>query len=146
MKPFPFILIFISGFISTSIAQKIAENQLPAPVVSAVHSQFPTAKDIKWETKKDHFKAAFKIDKREHDVWIDKTGVITKHKEDFPKSELPDAVKKQVAASFKEYTIDDADKMETGGVVVYQLKLKDSKGERKVTFASDGKIQEKNPD
>lgn len=146
MKTITLILIFITGFVSATVAQKIAETQVPAAVATAIHTKFPAAKDLKWEAKKEHFKAEFKIDKRAHDLWIDKAGTITKHKEDFPKSELPDAVKKQLAASFKEYQVDDADKIETGGVVVYLLKLKDTKGERKVTFTSDGQVQEKNPD
>ena len=146
MKTLLLILVCMAGITSATVAQKIAEAQVPAAVTTAFHAKFPAAKDLKWEAKKDQFKAEFKVGSRAHDAWLDKTGSITKHKEDFPKSELPEAVKKQVATSFKEYQIDDADKIETGGVVLYQLKLKDTKGERKVLFTADGHVKENNVD
>ena len=122
-------------------AQVIQQADVPAAVLNAVKARYPNVSEIKWKLKDDEYRAEFKIDKRGHDIWLDKSGSIKKLKQDISKNDLPDAVKQKIASEFKTFTIDDADKIEKGGITYYQVKLKAGTEERKVLLTSDGKIE-----
>lgn len=122
-------------------AQAIQQADVPAAVLNAVKAKYPNVSDIKWKLKDDEYRAEFKVDKRGHDIWLDRSGSIKKLKQDISKNDLPDAVKQKIASEFKTFAIDDADKIEKGGITYYQVKLKAGTEERKVLLTSDGKIE-----
>lgn len=134
-------LMCLSGFTATLSAQDIPQADIPAPVLKSFQTQFPTATKADWEMDGELYKVDFEIGKREHDLWIDKSGGIKKHKEDFPKSKLPAAIGEKLKSEFSAYTIDDVDKIEQDEKVFYRVKLKDATGEREIWFNSDGAIQ-----
>ena len=140
------VVFYIVGLAFNVGAQVIPQSQVPPAVLKAFQGKFASAPEVKWETKGELYKAEFKVDKRGHDVWIDKTGKITKHKEDFPKKDLPAAIQQQIASEFKAYKLDDADKIETDGKIFYQVELDGATDDRKVLFSADGKVQENTVD
>ncbi len=81
--------ILLVGLTLNVSAQIIPQSQVPPAVLKTFQGKYAGVTEVKWETKGELYKAEFKVDKRGHDVWIDKTGKITKHKEDFPKKDLP---------------------------------------------------------
>jgi uncharacterized membrane protein YkoI len=121
------------------------ESQIPQEVLTSFQSKFPNAADLKWEAKKGLYKAEFKIGTRANDVWLDKGGVVKKHKQDFPKKELPEVIRKKIESDFSGFKIDDADKIEENGEVFYEVDIKGSAEERKLLFTSAGVIMENNP-
>ena len=141
MKTIFNIIALLLGLCAAAISQDISEKEVPSSALTAFKAKYPNAGPVRWEKKNDGYKAEFEISSREHDLWMDKEGNITKHKEDFPKSELPQAITQKLKTDFKDYTIDDADKIEDGGKVFYEIDL-EGKEERKVFFSADGKVQE----
>ena len=136
------LILFFAAVINLSAnTQNIPQSQVPPVIVSSMQKTFAGATDVKWEVKKDLYKAEFKIGSRKHDAWIDKSGTLKKHKEDFPKKDLPAAILQQVEKEFKGYRIDDADKIEEDGKIFYQVDLKGTTEERKVLFTPDGRIE-----
>ena len=142
MKTLIVILLGIAGLHTMAAAQGLPQSQLPTVVLNAFQSKYQNTKDAKWELKGELYKAEFKVESRKHEVWINKTGVITRHKEDFPKGQLPEAIREKLAKDFKDYKIDDADKIEADGKVFYQVDLESPQGERKLLFTADGQLQE----
>ena len=140
------VLFYIIGLTLNAHAQVIPQSQVPPVVLKAFQEKFASATEVKWETKSELYKAEFKVNKRGHDVWIDKTGKITKTKEDFPKKDLPAAIQQQITSEFKAYKLDDADKIEMDGKVFYQVELDGTADDRKVLFSADGKVQENTVD
>ena len=140
------VLFFFVGLIASANAQIIPQSQVPPVVLKAFQEKYASATEVKWETKSELYKAEFKVDKRGHDVWLDKTGKITKHKQDIPKKDLPAAIQQQITSEFKAYKLDDADKIETEGKVFYQVELDGTTDDRKVLFSADGKVQENTVD
>ena len=140
------VLFCIMGLTLNAHAQVIPQSQVPPVVLKAFQEKFASATEVKWETKSELYKAEFKVNKRGHDVWIDKTGKITKTKEDFPKKDLPAAIQQQITSEFKAYKLDDADKIEMDGKVFYQVELDGTADDRKVLFSADGKVQENTVD
>jgi hypothetical protein len=141
-----FVLICAVGLSFNAGAQPISQNQVPPVVLNAFQGKFANVPEVKWEKKEELYKAEFKVGKRGHDVWIDKTGKITKIKEDFPKKDLPAAIQQQITNEFKAYKLDDADKVEMDGKIFYQVELDGAAEDRKVLFTADGKIQENTVD
>lgn len=125
-------------------AQESASIQIPPAVSNAVKVKFADATELKWEEKSGGYKAEFKVGTRKHEAWFDKAGSIKKHKQDFPKKELPEAIRKKIETEFAAYKIDDADKTEENGSVVYEVDLK-GVDERKLVFTADGVLKENKP-
>ena len=141
MKTIFNIMLLVAGLSTAAISQDISEKEVPSAALSAFKSKYPNAGPVRWEKKSNGYKAEFEISSREHDLWIDKDGNITKHKEDFPKTKLPPAITQKLKTDFKDYTIDDADKIEDGGKIIYEIDL-EGKDERKVFLSADGKVEE----
>jgi hypothetical protein len=78
-------------------------------------------------------------------VWLDKGGVVKKHKQDFPKKELPEIIRKKIETDFSGFKIDDADKIEEKGDIFYEVDIKGDTEERKLLFTSAGVLKENNP-
>jgi hypothetical protein len=141
MKQFMLIICF-AGLSSAALAQDLPQSSVPQVVLAALQSKFPAVSNAKWKLKDDLYKAEFKIEKRGHDLWIDKSGTIKKHKEDFPKSSLPEGIRERIKKEFAGYNIDDVDRIETEGKVIFQVDLDGTTGDRKVLFSPDGTIQQ----
>jgi uncharacterized membrane protein YkoI len=133
-----FLNLLLMSYVS---AQESASIQVPPAVSNAVKAKFADATELKWEEKAGGYKAEFKIGTRKHEAWLDKAGAIKKHKQDFPKKELPEAIRKKIESEFAAYKIDDADKTEENGSIVYEVDLKGA-DERKLVFTSDGVLKE----
>jgi hypothetical protein len=136
----------VAGISLSAKAQDIPQNQVPSVVLNALQVKFPNAKEVEWELKGDQYKADFEVGKRDHDVWIDKTGNIKKHKEDFPKSELPQAIGQALEKDFKTYKLDDVDKLDQEGKITYEVKLESESEDLKIMFTPEGKVLEKKVD
>ena len=134
---------FVAGLSPAVTAQDITQEQVPSLVLNAFQSKFSNATDVEWEKKGDLFKVDFEVGSADHDLWIDKTGSITRHKEEFSKTDLPEAVNQKIKTEFSGYRIDGVDKIETDGKVFFEVELDGKSDDRDVLFASDGSIQQK---
>jgi len=122
-------------------AQDISQAEVPSVVLNTFQSKFPNAVDIEWEMEGDLYKVEFEIGKFDHDVFIDKSGNVKRHKEAILKSDLPAAIKEKLKSQFKDYRVEDVDRIESEGQVTYKVDLDGNRGDRKVYFAPDGTVQ-----
>lgn len=141
MKTLFVVLLLVAGQTLVN-AQDIPQSEVPSVVLNAFQQKFSGAEDIEWENKGGLYKAEFEVGSRDHEVSIDKTGKIIRHKEDFPKKQLPQAIQQQLATEFKAYKLDDADRIEIDGKIFYEVDLDGASGDREVLFTEDGKVQE----
>lgn len=146
MKTLIGVTLCVAGISLSAQAQDIPQDQVPSVVLNAFQAKFPNATEVEWELKGDQYNADFEVGKRDHDVWIDKAGNIKKHKEDFPKSELPQAIGQTLEKDFKTYKLDDVDKFDEGGKISYEVKLESGSEDLKVLFSPEGKVLEKKVD
>nr|PZN49708.1 MAG: hypothetical protein DIU61_16470 [Bacteroidota bacterium] len=136
-----FLIIFVSS-ISYATAQDIAKSEVPSQVSSALTSKFAKAKDIEWEMEGDLFKADFEVNSRDHELWIDRSGSIRRHREELSRRDLPQVITEKVKTEFQEYRIDDAHKVEDNGKILYHIDLDGPDEDREVWFAEDGTIEQ----
>ncbi|HYI78399.1 MAG TPA: PepSY-like domain-containing protein [Chryseolinea sp.] len=140
MKTF-ILFIFAAGYTSAACTQDIAQADIPSLVLNSFQSKFSNARDVEWERKGALFKVEFEIANRDHDLWLDEGGNIKKHKEELSETDLPAAIKQKLNSDFKEYRVDDVDKIETEGKVIFQVDLDGKSGDREEWFSADGTMQ-----
>jgi len=138
-------LLLVAGAFATSCnSQDLAIDKVPAVVVNAVAAQFPDAVGTEWEKKNALYEADFDLpDGTDVTVLVDATGKILMHKKDVAASVLPAAIQTVLQSQYKDYTIDDVDVVEKGGVTFYHVELegKGLKGikDKKLVFDANGK-------
>ena len=121
-------------------AQDVNTADVPSIVANTFKTQFPNATDVEWELEGEIYKADFEIGKADHDIWIDKSGKVTRHEQDIQKSDLPAAIAQHLTTSFKDYSVDDITKTEADGATQYEVELDGRNSDRKVTLSADGKV------
>ncbi len=142
MKTILLSLVALSaGFLSCS--QDIPANQVPSVVQNTFQSKFPNPTDVEWEKKDGFYEVEFDVNKIDHKAHIDPAGKMIMFKMEIRKDELPAAVATVVSQEYKDYDIDDADKLEKDGTTYYQVEL-DAKGkeDKLLVFTLDGKLAE----
>lgn len=136
-------MLFLSA--GAIFGQDIHKSQVPSLVLNSFQQAFPKALDAEWEMEGDLFKVEFEtgILRTSHDVLLDKTGKILRHKEEISKNDLPKPVSAKISSDFPGYRIDDVEKITEGNKTVYTLELKKLHEDWKVAFDPEGNILSK---
>ncbi|MBA4055548.1 MAG: hypothetical protein C0490_12610 [Marivirga sp.] len=122
-------------------AQELITSQVPAPVTKALSENYPETSSLKWEKKKETYKAGFKVGKIDHDVWFTNEGKIVKHRLEIKEEDLPVAVKETIKKEFGNYKVGECEKTEENQTVTYKVELKDAEGKKKkVNISPEGKV------
>ena len=102
-------------------AQDIDQKNVPAVVLNAFQLKFANADDVDWELEKGNYHVEFEINNKNHDVLLDDRGNVLRHEQDLWESEIPAAVMASIRSKCMFFDIDDADKKEEGGKVIYYI-------------------------
>lgn len=138
-----FLLAVCLLFSSLAYAQDIPVSSVPAPVLNSFTKAFPKAVKVEWEMKGDLYNAEFDVDRRDHEVWLNNTGAIVKHKQEIKSRELPATVSASLKKSYKGYWIDDVDKYEVGKQFFYKIELKTLTKEQNIVVDGKGTVVNK---
>lgn len=137
------IMAAIAGVSCNS--QDIAPEKVPAVVVNTLKAQFPNAIDTEWEKKDAIYEADFDTETgAEMTVQIDASGKILMQKQDIQFSDLVAGIQNILQAQYKDFKVDEVEKVERGAVVFYQVEL-DGKGmksllkDKQLVFTADGR-------
>jgi hypothetical protein len=129
-----------------SYGQDIKETEVPSVVLNTFKQQYAKAMDVEWKLKAGIYKVEFEIGKDEHELWLEKTGKVIKHKEEIKATQLPQEVIATINKDYKGYKIHDPSKTDNAGIVTYKLELKNATSELDVTFDKSGKVITKKSD
>ncbi|HWL00608.1 MAG TPA: PepSY-like domain-containing protein [Parapedobacter sp.] len=124
-------------------AQDVQKRGVPAVVLNAFQQQFPKARQVEWEKKRDgSYEVEFDngLFSRDHQAIISPEGKVLRHEEELASYSLPDAVKQQITAEFDGYRVGDVKKIDSDGTITYEVELDNRQGDLVVVFATDGKI------
>lgn len=134
------IAVFIFGA-GTIFAQDIPQSEVPSVVLNTFKKEFPKAVDIEWEKKGEQFNVEFELGwSVDYEAWFSADGKLIRYTEDIPAKDLPNAVKNTITSQYKDYRVDDAEKIVTNGVETYKVELEKGKEEIKVIFSKKGKV------
>ena len=121
-------------------AQKVSAAQVPAAASATFKKQFPTVKSVKWEKEGADYEAGFEMGKSEMSAVITAAGVLQETETEMPVAQLPAAVQKTLAASYKAFKITEAAKIVTAatGATTYEAEISQGGKHRDVLFNADG--------
>jgi hypothetical protein len=129
--------LFVSGTVS---GQDIPAAEVPAAVVKTFNTRFPATTGLEWERKGELYEAEFHVNRVDHKALLDANGKLLKFKKDIRSTDLPPAVRNTIQTQYKNFKIDDTDKVESAGVIYYQVELDGEPHDQKVVFREDGKV------
>lgn len=132
-----FATLLIAG---TAVAQDIPASRVPAAVSKAFKTKFPKATAPDWEKKGADYEVEFNVSMADHKAIYSETGKLLRYKRDIRNADLPAAVKRTIETDYKGFRIDDADRLEIGGVTYYQVELDGKPSDQKLVFTKDGKV------
>lgn len=124
-----------------SCSQNIVQSQVPSVVLNTFKQNFPDAMDVEWEKKWNMYEVEFEIGNADHEVWIDNSGKIIKHIQDYSFAALPQPVRDAITKDYSQYKLEDVDMIEADGKVTYEVEFESGKMELIVTFSPDGKVE-----
>ncbi len=128
----------------TLFAQDIPQSSVPSVVLNKFQQTFPKATDVEWEMSAGKYKVDFETGAgTDHEAYYDKTGKLTRHKEDISKGSLPAKVLEKLKSAYGSYRVEDVDKITEGTKVTYSMELKSSTEEWKITFDKLGNVLSK---
>lgn len=135
-------LIAIPFFTNQINAQDVYQYAVPSIIVNNFQKAFPKARDVEWEIKGNLYKVEFETGflGRDHDVWLNESGAIVKHKEELNNNELPAKVVASIRQQFKGYHVDDVHKITMGKNITYSIELESNHQELKIEMDPEGHI------
>lgn len=127
--------------INVAVAQNIHRSEVPSVISNKFNTQFPKVKDVEWEKGNNFYKVEFEtVRGLDHDVWYDKSGEVVKHKEEIFSKDLPQVIKTSLKANYKNYLIDDVDKITEGDSITYKVEIEKLSEEITIFYKEDGTI------
>jgi len=139
------ITIPLALLISSCSSQSISRDKVPSIVLNTFKVQYPNSNDVEWEKHGSVYEAEFDMnDSTEIAARIDEAGKLLMQKQDLTIADLDPRVVAAIQGQYKDYDIDDVERVKKSGTVYYQVELKAmGKKEVNLVFSADGK-EEKN--
>lgn len=130
---------------TVAFAQKIQEKDVPAAVVSAFKTKFPTTAKTNWEKENtSEFEAEFKLNGEEVSANFDNTGKWLENETEIKVSALPAAVQNTLSKDFAGFKIEEAAKIESAKQGnVFEAEIEKGEESYDVLFTADGKVLSK---
>jgi len=132
------IALFATAAVS---AQDLKNSEVPSNLMSDFEKEYANATDVEWEKESELYKVEFDINRKEHEIWYDTTGKITKKERELNDSDLPQAIKSKISSSYASFKIDDIEMKEENGKTTYEIELKKGwTNEKTVLFDESGSV------
>jgi hypothetical protein len=128
------------GIAMVTSAQDIKESEVPAGILETFKKDYPNTRGIEWERDGAYYKAEFKHDSREHEIWYDDKGKVFRTKEDIGVADLPEAVASAIKKSYASFKASDFEKWTEGRAVTYRVEMKGNGEDRHVIFDKAGQV------
>lgn len=145
MKKVIYLLLTAALMSNAVCAQKIATDQVPAPVTTAFKAKFPTATKTSWEMENaNEYEAGFKLNGEDVSANFDNTGKWLETETEIEASALPTAVQSALAANFAGFKIEEASKIESvKNGSCFEAEIEKGEEAFDILFAADGKMLSK---
>ena len=118
------IIILLTGiFACVSLAQNPDNKDIPRIVKDKFKSSYSKATHVKWTKEKSGYESSFKNGKDDMSVNFDEKGNIVETETGIKLSDLPIEVRESVGKEYSKYKISETAKIETRGVIKYEVEV-----------------------
>lgn len=127
------------------VAQKLADDKVPAAVTAAFKAKFPTVSKASWEMEsKTEFEVNFKLKGNEVSASFDDTGKWLETESEMKVSALSGAIQQTLKNEFAGFSVSEASKIENAdGKTTYEAEIKKGKEAFDILLSADGKVIKK---
>ncbi|HMR81894.1 MAG TPA: PepSY-like domain-containing protein [Niabella sp.] len=143
---YPFLLAALTlSILSCSNNDTITANEV---VQQSFSQKYPDAANVKWEQKRNHYVAEFRLSQHEKEAWFDMSGNWKLTETEMPYADLPAAIKtSHEAGEYKDWRVDDVDYIERGNQEsFYVLEVEKGELEYDLYYLADGSLIKAFPD
>jgi uncharacterized membrane protein YkoI len=125
--------------------QELNRNEIPVEILTAMKNQFPSIDIDDAERIEDPGSIVFfvnaEVSDKNHKFWYDDKANMLKHKQDLRNSEIPVSVIRAISSLYPGFEVRDADKIEEGRILIYEIELRKSDERIQVIFNQRGEVQ-----
>ncbi len=144
MKKTILILAIILIAFTSTIAQKITADKVPAAVKQAFLKKYPKAADAKWEMEKKEYEVNFKLNGAVMSANFNTKGTWKETETEIKFDALPQSVKDAINKAFADYKTGEVNKIENpGSETLYEVELSKAKEKIELLFTKDGVIKKR---
>jgi uncharacterized membrane protein YkoI len=123
-----------------SIAQDIQQKNVPAVVLNAFQLKFPNATEMQWKLEKGNYRIGFEVNNKDNSLVINDKGRLLSHQQDLYVSEIPKIVMETIQSKVAFFDVNDADKLEENGTIVYKIYAKINEKSHEFRLDDKGKL------
>ncbi len=123
-----------------SIAQDIQQKNVPAVVLNAFQLKFPNTTETQWKLEKGNYRIDFEVNNKDNNLLMNDKGRLLSHQQDLYVSEIPKIVLETIQSRVAFFDINDADKLEENGTIVYKIYAKINEKSHEFRIDDKGKM------
>lgn len=128
---------------STGYSQDMNDRDVPSVIKDSLVAYF--SKDrANWNKEGTNYEASFKLKGKEMSVLFDDAGNVVETEKEIGLAELPPAVIDILKHEYSRYEVEEFARIDTQGVITYEVELKQEKQSLDLIFDSEGKVITKN--
>ncbi|KAA3436616.1 PepSY-like domain-containing protein [Rufibacter hautae] len=135
-----FLTMLAVAFALGGCSQNLTATHLPSLVQNALQVKFPNAQNLEWEKEGSLYEAEFTLAQVEHTALVNAAGQVVSHKQDIASADLPEVITLALKRDFQAFLIDDVEKVEKDGQVLYQVELENHNEDLKKVFTANGTL------
>ena len=124
--------------------QEMWESEIPQSVVATIKTKckFFDIEDAEKteENGNTTFYIGFDINGKDYDFWLNGKGKLIKYKQELADSEIPDVVMAGIQKLYVYFELEDAEKREDGGKVLYDIEIEIKDKDHDFIFDNTGKM------
>lgn len=132
------------GFSAAAQEKKITAKQVPAAVIAAFKTSYPSATIRGYAQEKENGKVFYEIESREgtthRDVLYNSDGTVAEIEESIAPTDLPAAAQEAIHKKYPKAVISLAEKTTAGDKVGYEVAARQGKRRITMEFDADGKV------
>lgn len=141
MKTIQTVLALLIFFFTVACDKEpghLKKADVPDAVMSAFNSAHPDARDVEWEKEGEYYEVEFEEGRVEMEIVYDIEGNVIETEIEIDVSDLPDAIVKYINDNYSDYKIDEAEKIENGEGVLYEVEIEYKRSELELMFDGNG--------
>ena len=132
------IIALTAIFLSTNYAQSLKIKDVSRIVRDKFSSSYSNATNVKWTKEKSGYESSFKNGNIDMSVNFDEIGNIIETETGIKLSDLPVEVRQSVAKNYSKYKISKTAKIETKGIITYEVEVRRGKDKMDLIYGEHG--------
>ena len=122
------------------MAQDLNPADVPVNLKDAFSKEYSKATDVEWEKELDNYKVEFELNRQDHEVWYNASGMVLKKEIEITKAELPQAIRDAIKLKYAGYRVDDVEMIWQKNTTTYEVELEKGQAEKHIIFDRNGKV------